>query len=246
MVFELSPPEQGGPWAETIVYMFEGNTDGDVPMGGLVFDHAGNLYGTTFWGGRSSVCTQAAGCGTVFKLKPPATIGGAWSETVLHRFGVNFTGSILDGANPRGSLVIRDGALYGTTYEGGMDDAGTVFQLASLNYAPLETVLYTFNGAGSNTQPYAGVIFDNAGNLYGAGSGDSYGPGAIFRLQHPTTPGGAWSEAVLHTFRDGKDGDDPVGGLIFLNGILYGTTLGGGHGYLESDSLGTVFSVTPW
>jgi uncharacterized repeat protein (TIGR03803 family) len=246
MVYELTPPADGGTWTETVVYMFEGNTDGDIPLGGLVFDHAGNLYGTTFGGGRNPACTQDAGCGTVFKLIPSPTTGEPWTERVLHRFGENFTGSLADGMNPRASLVIRDVVLYGTTYNGGPDDFGIVFQLASLNYAPLETVLYTFNGAGGNSKPYAGVVFDNAGNLYGTGSGDSYNDaGAIFRLQPPNGDGSAWTETVLHSFRDGSDGDDPIGGLVLLNGTLYGTTIGGGHGYLESNSLGTVFSVTP-
>ncbi len=154
-VFELT--RAGGGWTEQVLYNF--GTDGAYPGGGLTFDSAGNLYGTTGEGGIHIL-------GTVFELTP--TVGGGWTETVLHNFG-----SGTDGAYP-GAGVTFDAAgnLYGTTQYGGTYNScsggcGTVFELTpTAGGGWTEQVLLNFNGTGG-ANPYAGLIFDGAGNLYG-------------------------------------------------------------------------------
>src|SRR5579863_9872399 len=117
-VYELSPPTQkGGAWRETVLYSFKGDTDGQLPIGDLVFDKQGNLHGATQYGGGYGSCNPSfyQHCGTVFKLSPPKTKGGKWTEKVLH----GFKGG-MDGANPNGGLVFDGtGAIYGTTSAGG-------------------------------------------------------------------------------------------------------------------------------
>jgi hypothetical protein len=117
-VYQMTPPTvPGSAWTETVIYSFQGGNDGYLPMGNLVFDSAGNLYGATYYGGGFGVCNQGIYpyCGTIFKLSPPKTKGGAWKEKVLYSFK-----SGTDGADPNGSLVFdQKGALYGTTFFGG-------------------------------------------------------------------------------------------------------------------------------
>jgi uncharacterized repeat protein (TIGR03803 family) len=123
-VFKLTPPgATGGPWTETVLYSFIGGGDGAAPVAGLIADASGALYGTTQAGGGTG-CAGGLGCGTVFKLTPPTTTGGTWTESVLY----SFTGGT-DGANPVAGLIAdTSGALYGTT-EGGGSGGGTVFKL---------------------------------------------------------------------------------------------------------------------
>jgi uncharacterized repeat protein (TIGR03803 family) len=128
-VYSLTPPATpGGAWTEAVLYSFQSGPDGWNPNGGVVVSATGILYGATTNGGGSAACS--GGCGTVFSLTPPATAGGAWTETILHSF--NHT----DGANPSAPVIIgRDGGLYGTTASGGtsacplIGGCGTVFQL---------------------------------------------------------------------------------------------------------------------
>jgi uncharacterized repeat protein (TIGR03803 family) len=148
---------------ETVLYSFAGGADGAYPVGGLVQDEKGNLYGTTYAGG-------AAGGGTVFKLNTKGT------ETVLH----SFTGGT-DGDGPNG-LLARDakGNLYGTTQFGGSFGVGTAFEVTA---GGKETVLHTFTGGSDGGQPHGGLVMDTKGNLYGTtedyGSG---GYGTVFKL----------------------------------------------------------------
>jgi hypothetical protein len=125
-VFELVPPPPGGTWTENTIYSFAGGRDGIAPnaLGNVVFDKAGNLYGTTQYGGGNDCQPGRSGCGTVFELSPPATDGGAWTETILHSFYAVTT----DGGEPSGGLILaRNGVLYGVTSSGGGGTQGVVY-----------------------------------------------------------------------------------------------------------------------
>jgi uncharacterized repeat protein (TIGR03803 family) len=198
--------------ALTVLHSFSGS-DGKYPYAGLVRDSSGNLYGTTLYGG-------SIGYGTVFKLETSGPL------TVLHSCDYS------DGANPYAGLV-RDssGNLYGTTVGGGPSgDGGTVFKLDTSGTL---TVLHNFSGS-DGAYPYAGLVIDSSGNLYGTTSqGGSYGYGTVFKLDS------SGALTVLHNF-SGSDGGYPQAGLVRdSSGNLYGTTTyaGGSFGY------GTVFKL---
>jgi uncharacterized repeat protein (TIGR03803 family) len=202
----------------------------------LIADHAGNLYGTTEYGGGSFY-------GTVFELSPPGTPGGAWTETTLYSFANNG-----DGARPTASLIIdRFGNLYGTAGDSDAGGYGEVFQLSPPSVqggAWTETVLYSFTGGTDGAYPAGGVIFDRTGNLYGTTSS------SVFELSPPGQGGGAWTFTLLHTFKCcTPDGWNSLAGLVMdQDGNLYGTTEWGG--FYKSDycvylGCGTVFKVSP-
>ena len=209
-----------------MLHTFGSGTDGADPEGTLVFDAAGNLYGTTTFGGTY-------GFGTVFEL---TVHKGVWTETVLH----NFINNNIDGTYPPANLIFDSaGNLYGTTFLGGTYNYGTVFEMTpQRGGAWAETVLHNFNYDGTDgDNPHAGVIFDAAGNLYGtAGGGGAYNYGAVFELT--PEPGGRWKEAILQSFDpNGTSGTAPLANLLVdTAGNLYGTTEGNG---------GTVFELTP-
>jgi uncharacterized repeat protein (TIGR03803 family) len=227
VVFELTP-NPDGTWTESVLYTFNGGTDGALPTARLAFDAAGNLYGTTAAGG-------GANAGTVFRLTPS---GGAWIETVLHAF----TGG--DGAVPIGGLILdATGNLYGTTSSGGSSacGCGVVFKLKHGSGGGwTERLLHSFTGGRDGANPVAGLIRDTAGNLYGAAQfGGAYGDGVVFQLT-PTSTG--WREKVLHTFAE-QPGLQPVGGLTLDKaGNLYGSTTRCGPSYT---CLGVIFEITP-
>lgn len=255
IVYKLSRPvPPSGTWTESILHAFTG-PDGANPAGGLIFDSAGNLYGTTAYGGNGP-CTVLAvviGCGVVFELSPPATSGGSWTESVLYNFQF---GS--DSGGSRAPLIFDSaGNLYGTTSGQGFDsafaDPGAVFQLGP---PPLpggawtETTILSFPAFLLGANPFAPVAFDASGNLYGTTffGGDrgctatSLGCGVIFQLAPPSLPGGSWTETVLHTFAGKRhDGSNPVGGVaITPSGALFGTTSTG-----STFGGGTVFAMQP-
>lgn len=129
-VFQLTPPSvAGGTWTESVLYSFTGsNGDGSYPTAGVIVGKNGELYGTTEYGGTSTSCYYYSnpGCGTIYKLTPPVTPGGQWTETVLW----SFSGQDGSGAMPLAGLALAsDGTLYGTTSGGGMAGVGTVFAL---------------------------------------------------------------------------------------------------------------------
>ncbi len=235
-VFQLSPNGSGG-WTEKLLHAFiSGALDGCAPYSSLLLDSHGNLYGTTTFGGPNSV-------GTVFQLMPKP--GGVWVEKVLYSFKQNHT---RDGFYPNASVVIdSSGNLYGTTQQGGLTNAGTVFKLTPTATGPwIETIILDFdtkNGAG----PLAGLVFDPVGNLYGtASSGGAFGNGTVFQLSPSSS--GAWTETLLHQFGNvkSKDGEFPSATLLLDSsgkdsaGNLYGTTYLGG-----SFDGGAVFKLAP-
>jgi uncharacterized repeat protein (TIGR03803 family) len=259
-VFELSPNSKGG-WTEIILYSFQGqgSNDGAGPSSGLIFDQAGNLYGTTSGGG-------ALDQGAVFELSPNG--GGGWTETVLYSFQGNDLGNT-DGAWPSGNLTLdKSKNLYGTTENGGDPDpacdaffvhifsgCGTVFELSPNGSGGwTETVLYRFPAGGAEGyNPNGGLVFDQSGNLYGTTAFGGSGPcqftsansgcGTVFEV----SPGvSSWTETVLYNFLDQGDGEGPQAGAIFDgSGNLYGTAGGGTVNANCTSGCGIVFEFSP-
>jgi len=206
----------------TVLYSFAGPPDAANPSGPLLIDQSGSLYGTTVWGGASNQ-------GAVFKLTSTG------DETVLY----SFAGARADGNNPEGGVISDpDGNLYGTTTGGGAgngcgytDGCGTLFEL---DPAGQETILHTFNGEGDGAHPWAGVLRDSAGNLYGTTvDGGAAGLGTIFKFDT------AGTLTLLHSFA-ATDGAYPYGPVIRdSKGNLYGATYEGG-----AHSVGTVFKLS--
>jgi hypothetical protein len=236
------------------LYNFTGqNGDGGQPVGTLAIDKSGALYGTTASGGSGpcNVTAVPAGCGTVFELRPLATAGGAWTETVLYRF----MGQNGDGWSPYGGVVIgKNGRLYGTTLYGGTGcstwGCGTVFELRPpvvAGGAWTENVICSFTGQnGDGATPVGSLAIGKYGDLYGlttAGGTSNYG--AVYRLTPPVAAAGAWTETVLHSFAvrsfnlpQGYPSDMSL--KIGDGGALYGATaVGGQEGY------GMVFRLSP-
>jgi uncharacterized repeat protein (TIGR03803 family) len=233
-VFKLTPGSSG--WTETVFYTFTGGEDGREPSARVLFDSAGNLYGTTLLGGKiGSVCN--AGCGTVFKLTHSSS---GWTESVLYAF----EGGV-DGASPYDGLTFDTaGNLYGTTYAGGTSGSGTVFKLTPSSSAWTESVLHSFIGGNDGKYPYGDLILDAAGNLYGTTFlGGAAGYGILFELQ-PNSKG-QWNETVFHIFGN-LPSANPVAGLVMdAAGNIYGTTMEGGTETSCGAGCGTLFKLTP-
>jgi len=165
----------------TVLHSFTGVPDGFSPQAPFILDVAGNLYGTTAYGGDPA-CNGGAGCGTVFKVDTAGT------ETILH----SFSGGIDGGYSPSGLVLDGAGNLYGTTAEGGANGAGVVFEIDNTG---TESVLYSFTGGADGFLPFGGVLMDAAGNFYGTTySGGAYGYGTIFEVDSTGV------ETVLHSF----------------------------------------------
>jgi uncharacterized repeat protein (TIGR03803 family) len=253
-------------WKEKVLYSFQGGTDGAYPSGGVVSDKQGNLYGATQQGGGTN-CSPMAACGTVYQLVPPAKKGDPWTENVLHVFqGKQHN----DGEFPSGGVIADAvGNIYGTSSYGGTGDCvllgikggcGTVFELSPPQTKGDKwtyTILYSFKGGKDGYLPFGDLVFDSAGNLYGAtyfggGKGTTCNPyyqycGTVFRMSPPKIKGGAWTEKVLHRFAGGADGANPSGGLVLGNtGVVYGTTSTGGNSGCKttySVGCGTAFAL---
>lgn len=285
LVYKLA--NKNSSWILTPLYSFQGGNDGANPrVANVIIAGDGTLYSTTFYGGGP--CSLVSnGCGIVFRLQPQssacATVICPWNETILHNFdgsdgagpvgalyldqlgnvdGVTTTGGFRNGGSVfqlnasggwmetiifhpygyPGSSVTPDhaGNLYGTTFIG-MSSPGTVYQLTPSGQNWIGTDIYDFTGGSDGGYPQAGVIFDAAGNLYGAtGSGGSGGGGTAFEL---SPSNGGWTYQLLYSFSGPHSGRlvvGPVGNLLMDNsGNLYGTTIAdGAHGY------GAVFKLT--
>jgi len=225
-----------GSGSENALYSFSGGADPKSPYAGLIFDKAGNLYGTTQMGGANNQ-------GTVFQMTHSQD--GTWSEATLY----SFTGGP-DGGQPSGGLIFdQAGNLYGTTNFGGStycsQGCGTVFKLSPGNGGWTQTVLYTFTGGNDGREPYARLVADAAGNVYGTtllgGTVNSYcatGCGTVFKL---TKTSSGWTESVAYAFAGGTDGASPYAALTFDSaGNLYGATYAGGP-----SGSGVIFKLAP-
>jgi hypothetical protein len=228
VVFELKPASGGG-WAYSVLHSFGGGTgDGSIPLSNLVFDSAGNAYGTTEEGGAHLA-------GTVYELTPNA--GEGWREKVLHSFG-----SANDGSMPYGNLIFdAAGNLYGITVSGGAYGDGTAFELTpQAGGAWKEKILHSFGDSNEDGEgPVGDLVLDAAGNVYGVtGIGGTSRFGIAFKLVPHAD--GTWSEEVLHDFGSVTDGEYPMGITIDASGNLYGTAWSGGaYGY------GMAFEIKP-
>jgi len=261
-------------WCDSQLYSFGynpytqgGGEDGIYPFGGVIMDKKGNLYGTAEAYGYAN---GVYGGGSVWELSPVSATGacpsgsnpnyplGNWCETVIYDF-VTYSA---DGTNPYAGLIMDSkGNLYGTTFWGTNEYGpgsgyGSVFELSpepatgcpagsSTGNGWCETVLHAFGSSGDGSNPYAGLLRDSKGNLYGTTyNGGAYGYGIVFELSPPPKKSVIWTETILYSFcslQGCADGGNPVAGLIRdKEGNLYGTTQYGGA-YGE----GTVFEVTP-
>jgi uncharacterized repeat protein (TIGR03803 family) len=228
---ELTPTSSGS-WTESFVYSFAGPPDGANPVGAVVADKAGNLYGTTEVGGAHST-------GSVYRMQPK---GASFTESVLY----SFQGGT-DGDGPLGGLIIdKKGALYGTTEAGGSAGYGTVFKLTPAGGGYKESILHSFQGYSDGLRPESGVVFiahTATDTLYGTTVyGGVNNDGTVYKL---TPRGGGYTETVLWNFGSvSGDGVDPSGGVcVSKKGVVYGTTIGGGSG--ASSGLGTFYTLTP-
>jgi uncharacterized repeat protein (TIGR03803 family) len=250
VVFELmAPAAAGGKWKEIVLHTFQPLIDdGATPVGELVWDSAGNLYGVTYTGGagHESACVNppARGCGSVFQLSPPATAGGAWTETILHSFNYG------QGAYPHSGVTLdAHGSLYGTTEVGGAYGDGVVYRLqppAVEGGAWTYRVLHPFHpmtGSPEGSYPKGALTLHGKGILYGTtAEAGAYGGGTVFQLVPPASAGAAWAENILYSFgAQSGDGGEPAANVIFgTAGNIFGTTSAGIAG-----NSGTVFELTP-
>lgn len=208
-VFKITPDG-----TETVLWSFgASSTDGVTPNGGLIQASDGNLYGMTALGGASAVAGPATGQGTVFRL----TLDGV--ETVIHSFGA----TVADGDGPGAGILLQasDGNLYGTTFQGGANNLGTVFKIT---LSGEESILWSFDAIPDAANPVAGLIQARDGNLYGTTFyGGTRGNGTIFRVTLSGT------ESVLWSFGYGSDGWGPQNTLVqATNGNFYGLGTSGG------------------
>ena len=214
--------QSGGKWTESVIHNFTGGNDGTNPPAGVTLDAHGNLYGTTSFGG-------AHGDGVVYKLSPH---GSGWKQTVLHTFR-----GASDGQNPVGGVVLdKAGNLYGTTFDGGVNGGGTVYELSPSATGWKFTTLYSLTGGYGG--PYNKLTLAH-GNIYGFTEAEGKnGLGSVFKL----APGkDGWTFTDLYDFVGGSDGAQPYGSVaVDKDGNVFGTTNTGG-----SQNQGVVFEITP-
>ncbi len=224
------------------VYSFNRGTDGLDPIAGVISDSHGALYGTTSVGGfNGSADCSLFGCGTIFRLNPPATSGGGWTKTVLHYF--NFA----DGNQPSASLLMGPGrVLYGTTPLGGAgtNPCGVVFALIPPTAAGgswTEQVIHYFAcGTNDGHSPYSSLVMTKNGTIFGTtAGGGKWDNGTVFALRQDSAS--AWREIILYSFGPfGGDNNGPFAGLLTIGDALFGTTESGGAvGFND----GTVFAL---
>jgi uncharacterized repeat protein (TIGR03803 family) len=218
-VFQLTP-NSDGTWTENLIYQ-----SGGQPIGTMAIDSAGNLYGTTFFGGAYSV-------GTVYKL---TNSNGVWTGTTIY----DFTPSYETYPNPTGLVADSAGNLYGTTENGGDYSVGNVYKLSPTKGYWNYSVVHTFTGGGDGGAPSGGLTIDQTGNLYGTTNfGGLFQYGTVYKLAPESN--GNWRESVLHSFTNGIDGSNPYGVIVDALGNVYGTAQQGGP-----RSYGVAYEIMP-
>jgi hypothetical protein len=236
IAFELSPPSSGGEaWTETVLYEFGSSPyDGPNPLGNLIRDKAGNLYGVTAYYSEGT----GTDCGIFYELSPPSQGGGSWTETNLYSFG-----GYADGCGPLGTLVQDShGNIYGVTVYGGYPAGGAppkgygtggIFKLTPPS-TPGEPWTEGFSG---NIYPdfnqNGGIGIDGSNNLY-----MTLGP-SVYEVFPPATPQGLWSWNVVYSFQRGRDVASPLGLTVDSQGNIYGVTPTGG-----TANKGTVYELS--
>ncbi len=245
VVFTLTPAAHG--YAYAIAYGFQQRGDGALPVGGVIMDRTGALYGVTELGGFYDY-------GTVYRLAPAA--GGGYRESILYTFhGTYETNVVNDGMYPVSGLTFdASGALYGTTMQGGgfcvegvVAGCGTVYKLTPTHTGYEESLLYTFHDPdNAGASPRSPVVLDAKGRLYGTAAGVGiHFDGTVYRL---TPSGGGYAEETLYAFaglRDGKFPSGPV--LLGANGTVFGAAQAGGDNpaCTLNGGCGTVYKLTP-
>lgn len=232
-VFEVSPQTDGA-WSFKVLHSF-GHTG--QPDAGVIFDKAGNLYGTTVYGGSKACPPNTWACGTVYKLSH-STKG--WTFTTIFAFDYS------NGAYPMGNLII-DGAgnLYGTTNGGGSTyNGGVAFMLSPTSTGWKEKILHVFGKPGDDSGP-SSLVFDASGNLFGSApvssnANNDQENGFVFKLVHHAN--GTWSEGVVYRFPQTINAPFPNSNLIWNNSR---TALLGTIGPYNTDPAGAVYEVTP-
>jgi uncharacterized repeat protein (TIGR03803 family) len=216
VVYELTPSGSG--WSESVLYKFGGGDYGGLPNAPLIFDTAGNIYGTESLGGSY---------GSVYELTPS---GSGWNGTVVYRFQLP-----ADGEFPSG-LLFYAGNVYGTTL-GSNNGGGSVYELSFTGGQWVHYTLTSFDYQGEQPPAQSPMVKDAQGNLYGTTpGGGQYGQGSVFKL---TPAGSGWTYTSLHDF-DGTDGGAPTAVVLGPQGSLYGTTWGGG-----TFNQGVAFKIVP-
>ena len=223
-VFKLTPGNSG--YTESVLYAFQGGTDGYSPSSALTLDASGNIFGVTGGGGGNGC--GGDGCGVVFELSPS---GATYAETILY----HFLGNPNDGSAPDSPLIEdSSGVLYGTTYNGGPYEMGTIFSLTPGSNGYVENVLYGFTlnyiGTSDGANPVGPLVLASSGTLYGAtyNGGNGVAACGFWRcgIVYSLVPSnGAYAENILYNFEDNGDGYYPSGGLTAdASGNLYGST----------------------
>src|SRR5438105_4742702 len=210
VVYKLT--NSAGTWTQTVIHAFTGGDDGSGPGARVTVDPSGNVYGMTPTGG-------AYGLGTIYKIHQEHN--GGWNLEVIHAF----TGGADGATGSAGRMILRHGHLYGAATAGGTYGSGVVFELTPRGVGEWDfRTIYSFRGQPDGSFPYAALLFDRLGNIYGTTYyGGANGIGAVYELS--PQPIGEWNESVLYSFQEGSDGNSPIGNLVSDSvGNLYGTT----------------------
>jgi uncharacterized repeat protein (TIGR03803 family) len=219
-------PKGNGTWTLQVLHAFTGGSDGSSGSAGRMVFHQGALFGAATTGG-------ATGHGTIFELRPQ--FKGAWAFKTIYAFAGE-----PDGSFPYGGLTIDlSDNIFGTTYYGGDNGVGSVFQVSHARGGWTDLILYSFKSAMDGNSPISNIVLDTAGNIYGTTSEGGLGSGTIFQLT--PVPGGSWSETIAHSFSGTPDGAFPYAGMVGDGaGNFYGATVHGG-----ADGDGAIYRFIP-